>query len=50
MSENAPTSNGRLAAVHDWIVNHDNSWLFVVLYISLAAELHPYPAWNAAVE
>lgn len=50
MSENAPTSNGRLAAVRNWIINHDESWLFVVLYISLTAELHPCPAWNAALE
>jgi hypothetical protein len=39
MSEKAPLSNGRLEAVHEWIVNHDESWLFVVLYIGLAVVL-----------
>lgn len=30
---------GPIRALHDWIVNHDESWLFVVLYIGLAVLL-----------
>lgn len=27
------------SAVHEWIVNHDDSWVFIVLYIGLAVTL-----------
>lgn len=32
-------TKGAGSAVHEWIVNHDDSWLFIVLYIGLAVTL-----------